>query len=145
MKHLTAVLVLLSVLAAPSSAQFKVDIPKSLERISPITRDEQGDVDYVFSAMLVTFDAASITELALSKRAIASGRVEEWNPVYRELFKHEPLDWVYKVGMTALVNYCAKGMYRENKTVGYLFAGAATVGYSWITYHNYRLTMQVGL
>ncbi len=140
-------IILLITFSLGTLAQTKQELPSGfLYNISPLTVDQEtGKMDYVFSGILLAFDAANAADFIFTKRALASGLFYENNPIMRGALRHEPLDLVLKIGATAASSYLLKMAYHEDKTGAYIAAILLSSGYSWVTYHNYRIMIQCGM
>lgn len=109
-----------------------------LMKLTPITIDTLGSIDWVATSLLTTYNVLNLTDVFLTRRGIEGGATEG-NPLMSGL--SPPWDLVVKVSATMGVNYIFKEIYMRDKTAAYIFGAVIVVVSALVDIHNYRIVM----
>lgn len=113
-----------------------------LLKISPITFNEDGKIDPVFTSLLLSYNILNINDVLLTREILDKDGYEA-NPLMQWAAKNRPYDLIFKSALMLGENFTLKWIKKENEFLGYTAAVLFNLLYSYVNYNNYQVVIRL--
>ncbi|HSR17738.1 MAG TPA: DUF5658 family protein, partial [Ignavibacteriaceae bacterium] len=113
-----------------------------LLKISPLTFNDDGSIDPVFTGLLLSYNILNINDVFLTREILDKGGYEV-NLLMQWAAKNRPYDLIFKSALMLGENFTLKWIKKENEFLGYAAAVLFNLLYSYVNYNNYQLIIRL--
>jgi hypothetical protein len=111
-------------------------------KLSPLTLNDDGSVDPVFTSLLLSYNILNINDVFLTREILDKGGCEV-NPLMQWAAKNRPYDLIFKSALMLGENFTLKWIKKENEFLGYAAAVLFNLLYSYVNFNNYQLIIRL--
>lgn len=117
-----------------------------LADLSPVTKKSDGEVDYLFTSLIISHTVIQLVDMHLTKKAVRLG-AKEANPLFRSLLENGQTEAFVATKTVAILatNFFCKKIYKNDETKAYVTLVLLNVAYLIIVRNNYEVAIQVGI